>query len=110
MQNYPTDRFEELASVFRALSNPNRLKIFMRLASCCSPGTVCDGDDAEMRRYVGEIGRELSIAPSTVSHHLKALRDTGLIRTQRRGQHIECWVDPNILQALSEFFGTPLGS
>ena len=80
----------------------------MWLASCCTPGTVCDSKD-EMRRYVGELGRELAISPSTVSHHLKELRDAGLIRTQRRGQHIECWVDADVLRALTEFFSTPLG-
>ncbi len=57
---------------------------------------------------MGDLGRELGISPSTVSHHLKELRAAGLIKAERRGQNIECWVDPEILQALSEFFGAPL--
>jgi ArsR family transcriptional regulator len=60
-----------------------------------------------MRRCVGEIGRDLSVSPSTVSHHLKELRDAGLIRAQRRGQKIECWVDPDVLNELAQFFGQP---
>jgi len=31
---------EKFADMFKALSNPNRLEIFMRLVSCCQPGTV----------------------------------------------------------------------
>jgi ArsR family transcriptional regulator len=57
-----------------------------------------------MRRCVGELGRDLSIAPSTVSHHLKELRTAGLIHMERRGQSIECWVEPDTLGTLSEFF------
>jgi ArsR family transcriptional regulator len=108
MSNNRYSRFDQLSSVFRALSNPNRLMIFMQLASCCRPGTVCDGDEAELRRCVGDLGRELGISPSTISHHLKELRAAGLIKAERAGQNIECWVDPEILQALSEFFSTPL--
>lgn len=60
-----------------------------------------------MRRCVGELGRELSISPSTVSHHLKELRRAGLIKTQRRGRNIECWTDPDVLSELAKFFADP---
>ena len=94
---------EQLAEIFKALSNPNRLRIFIRLATCCTPGTVgiFEGKDSA---YVGELGEELDIVKSTVSHHIKELRRVGLIRTQRQGQKIECWVDPNLVQALRKFF------
>ena len=110
MSNTRIDQFDNLAAVFKALSNPNRLKIFVNLASCCTPGTTWEGDEGGMRRCVGELGEQLSISPSTVSHHLKALRDAGLIVMQRRGQSVECWVDPQVLRAMAEFFNTPLGS
>ena len=106
MLHPPTDQLEEFAHIFKALSNPNRLHIFMRLACCCAPGTMCEGDTA-MRRCVGDLGQELSISPSTVSHHLKELRQAGLIKTQRRGQNIECWVDPDVLSELAKFFANP---
>lgn len=107
MSKYRSQQLDRLARVFSALANPNRLRIFIRLASCCAPGTICD-DEAAMRRCVGEIGRELDVSPSTVSHHLKELRDAGLIRSQRRGQRIECWVDADVVHELTEFFGQPL--
>ena len=94
---------EQLAEVFKALSNPNRLKIFQRLASCCKPGTV-SVIDADKTACVGDLGRELDIVASTVSHHIKELRQAGLIRTRRCGQKIECWIDPEIVDRLRQFF------
>ena len=108
MSNNSAEQLETLATVFKALAHPNRLKIFLNLASCCTPGTVWEVDEGGMRRCVGDLGQELDIAPSTVSHHLKSLRDAGLIKTRRQGQTVECWVDPEVLRALSEFFSTPL--
>ncbi len=99
-RNFDPDRFAE---VFGALSNPHRLRIFLRLASCCRPGTVC-GTDAGMRSCVGDMGEGMGIAPSTLSHHIKELRRAGLIRMQRSGRRVECWVDPQTLRDLSEFF------
>lgn len=94
---------EGYAEKFKALSNPNRLEIFLQLVQCCVPGTVCSMDDAG-RACVGDLGNSLGIAPSTVSHHVKELVRSGLIRTERRGQKIDCWVDPQALQALAGFF------
>lgn len=91
-----------LAEVFKALANPHRLAVFKRLAACCGPGTQCDG--TSMKTYVGDIGKDLDIAPSTVSHHLKELRNAGLIHMERAGQNVECWVEPGTLDALSVFF------
>lgn len=103
MSNYKTMDPEEFAEIFKALSNPNRLKIFTRLASCCIPGTV-SVLDREDTACVGELGRELDIVKSTVSHHIKELRRVGLIRTRRDGQKILCWVDPELVNALRDFF------
>ena len=92
MSNYQIEEVHSFAEVFKALSNPNRLHIFLRLVSCCPPGTKCSSD-AAIRRCVGELGQDLEIDPSTVSHHLKELRRSGLIRVERRGKNILCWVD-----------------
>jgi ArsR family transcriptional regulator len=93
----------EIAEILKALSNENRLRIFMRLATCCRPGTVSFIED-ENTACVGELGDELNVAKSTVSHHIKELRRVGLIQTERRGQKIACWVDPERVDALKAFF------
>ena len=90
--------------MFKALSNPHRLKIFMRLARCCGPGVACDLHSDQMRECVGQLGRNLGIAPSTISHHIRELHGTGLIQMQRRGKNIDCWVDPAVLKELARFF------
>ena len=60
--------------------------------------------DAEICKCVGALGKDLGIAPSTVSHHIKELYRVGLIKMKRRGQTIECQVNPEVLNALSVFF------
>ena len=95
---------EQFSEIFKALSNPHRLKIFMRLVECCGPNAPCDPGSEQMRECVGKLGRDLGIVPSTVSHHLKELHRAGLIRMERRGQNIDCWVDPQTVQNLAKFF------
>jgi ArsR family transcriptional regulator len=100
MSKYPYEELARFAEVFKALSNPNRLHIFMRLVSCCPPGIKCNSD-AAVRQCVGELGQDLEIDPSTVSHHLKELRRSGLIRVERRGKNILCWVDREMVLGLA---------
>jgi len=103
MSNNQTESVEKFSGIFKALSNPNRLKIFLRLVSCCVPGTVWSFE-AKGITCVGEVARDLKIVPSTVSHHIKELRQAGLIKMKRSGQKIECWVDPEALKELEGFF------
>ncbi len=102
MSNYSNILINK-AEMFKALGNPHRLAIFQQLTQCCTPGTVCSVEDA-LRFTVGEIGNNLDIAPSTVSHHLKELFRAGLIQTHRKGKNIECWIEPELLEELSQFF------
>ena len=92
---------QRLAEMFKALGNPHRLAVFLRLASCCPPGAMAVSEP-EARRFVGQLGAELDIAPSTLSHHIKELRQAGLIRMERQGKNIECWVDEEALGTLAK--------
>jgi DNA-binding transcriptional ArsR family regulator len=109
MSNYRDSQIKQLAEIFKALSNPNRLRMFMHLVTCCVPGTVGSFDaETGVSACVGDLGRDLEIVPSTVSHHIKELHRAGLIRMERRGQKIECWVDPQVLEDLASFFAEPI--
>jgi ArsR family transcriptional regulator len=108
MSNYRNNELERFAEIFKALSNPNRLKIFLNLISCCAPGTVGTLEDGGSA-CVGQLAEDVDIVPSTVSHHIKELHRVGLIRTRRSGQRVECWIDPDILQDLAAFFATGKG-
>jgi len=105
MSNLRTIDAERFAAYFRALSNPHRLRLFLRLASCLPQGAACA--ERDMRRCVGDIGSDLGVAPSTVSHHLKELRQAGLVHMERCGQSVECWVEPDTLRGLVDFFDVP---
>ena len=107
MSNNQNKNIEKFAEIFKALSNPNRLRLFMRLVTCCKPGTVTSisSDTASAGcACVGELGKDLNIVASTISHHMKELRQAGLVRMERRGQKIECWIDQEIIANLQGFF------
>ncbi len=59
--------------VLRALSDGTRLRIFRRIAA--GPGPVC----------VCELTDRFSVRQPTVSHHLRVLREAGLVTVSRRG-------------------------
>ena len=84
--------------MFRALSNPNRLRLFMNLLDesklDLAKGRIHDCFLVKLLGGLGDIG-----AP-TVSHHVKELADAGLIHTQREGKQLICSVDPDGLAEL----------
>jgi ArsR family transcriptional regulator len=101
MSKYREDDLARYAEAFKALSNPNRLAIFLHLVSCCPPGTLCSFDE-EMMRCVGDLGKGLQIVSSTISHHIKELRRTGLIHVRKKGKFTECWVDGETVRLLAD--------
>jgi ArsR family transcriptional regulator len=101
MSTYSPNEIERFAEIFKALSTPNRLAIFLRLTSRCPPGTSCAFDE-QIRECVGDVGKDLGISRTTVSHHVKELRRAGLLRVERRGRNIECWVDDETVLFLAD--------
>jgi len=91
------------ADIFKALSNPYRVKIFMRLVNGCTEANSCDSD-GQICECVGALGKDLGIAGSTVSHHIKELNRSGLVKIKRHGQRTECSVDPAVIDLLLSFF------
>ncbi len=93
-----------MAERLKALSNPNRLRIFLQLVASNAGLQARSAGEAGAPCCVGDLGEELSVAPSTVSHHIKELRQAGLIGVERRGQNIDCRVEPDAVRALADFF------
>lgn len=89
MSTYHPPELERLAEIFKALSSPHRLAIFLRLVTNCPPGKTCAYDE-QIRECVGDVGKDLGIARTTVSHHVKELRRAGLLTVEKRGRKIEC--------------------
>ena len=87
----------ELATMFRALSDPNRLAIY-RLIRERDQASV-----EELERSISALAREFELSLSTVSHHIKELRQAGLIRCDKRGQTVYCELDPAAVDAIERF-------
>jgi ArsR family transcriptional regulator, arsenate/arsenite/antimonite-responsive transcriptional repressor len=109
MSKYETSVCEELAEALKALSNSNRLSIYQQIIKCCpeKPSGPCR---ASFLNCIEKFSKELSIAPSTVSHHIKELRIAGLIKVERSGQHMLVYADTAKAQLLSEFFHNCCGN
>ena len=79
----------EAARLFRALGDETRLAILRQLRE---QGEVCACD------FVAGC----SVAQPTVSHHLKVLREAGLVRGERRGLWIYYRIEPAALDRVRE--------
>ena len=84
--------FESLSTRFKALSDPTRLAIVNRLASR-DEACVCEFDS-------------LGLAQPTISHHLKVLREAGLVEISRkRGTYFFYRLVPEAVEALAFALG-----
>lgn len=92
---------DDMAQLFRALADPNRLAIFELVRE--RGGGVHTLEEAE--NSISKIAREFDLSLSTVSHHLKQLRNAGLIRCEKRGQTVYCLPEPDALRAIERFVG-----
>ena len=92
---------KKAALLFKVLGHPHRLAIFLRLCERC--GTKASSDDDAVAAYVGELSKGLKIAPSTVSHHLKELRQAGVISMERDGQHVQCCPNMVVVEQINAF-------
>jgi ArsR family transcriptional regulator len=84
---------EELAMLAKALGHPARVQIvrlLVRREAC-----VC-----------GDIVEELPLAQSTVSQHLKVLKEAGLIRGDIDGPRVCYCVEPRALRRLKALVGS----
>ena len=104
MSIYHSFNTEQIATQLKALSNPNRLRIFTELAANCTRGEACDIDGDSPRYCVGDLGEQVDISQSTLSHHIKELRQSGLINVERQGQRIEVWANQEAVSGLADFF------
>jgi len=88
-----------LVKMFRALSHPQRYAVFERVRAA---GVDCS-EEGRGRLSVCEVAEGIDLSLSTVSHHLKELKEAGLIRCVRRGQRVFCVVDPQALEEIAGF-------
>ncbi|MGH4014653.1 MAG: ArsR/SmtB family transcription factor [Pseudonocardiaceae bacterium] len=80
----------ELAQAFKAIGDPVRLRLLSLIAA-----------HAGAEACVCELTGAFELSGPTISHHLKVLREAGLIDGERRGTWIYYRVQPDALRRLS---------
>ncbi|ALG10464.1 ArsR/SmtB family transcription factor [Kibdelosporangium phytohabitans] len=93
-----TEQADQLAPVFKALGDPVRLRLLSMIASR-SGGEVC----------VCELTPSFELSQPTISHHLKLLRQAGLIDCERRGTWVYYWLLPEATDRLAALLTRPAG-
>jgi ArsR family transcriptional regulator len=89
----------QLAAVFKALSDPVRLRLLSLIASY-KEGEVC----------VCDLLGAFDVGQSTISHHLRVLREAGLVDCRRRGTWVYYWPLPPALHRLSSLLDAETGT
>jgi ArsR family transcriptional regulator len=88
----------ELAPMFKALGDPVRLRL-LSLIACHEGGEAC----------VCDLTAAFTLTGPTISHHLKVLREGGLIDSERRGTWVYYWINPPALTRLSSLLEPAVG-
>ena len=88
----------ELAQVFKALGDPVRLRL-VSLIGARQGGEVC----------VCDLTSAFALTQPTISHHLKVLREAGLIDSERRGTWVYYRLVPAALERMAELLSVPAG-
>jgi ArsR family transcriptional regulator len=82
---------DNLATIFKALGDPTRVAIVHRLAAS-EQVCVCD------------LNAAFDLSQPTISHHLRILREAGLVEAERRGTWAYYRLVPDAIDSLREVF------
>jgi DNA-binding transcriptional ArsR family regulator len=74
-------------TLFKALADPTRREVLKRLQA--GPATA------------GELAEEFPQAKATLSHHFNVLKAAGLVRSERKGQHVVYSLNTSVFEDLA---------
>jgi ArsR family transcriptional regulator len=89
----PAGEAEALAGMFKALGHPVRLQIVELLSRYAGQACVCD------------VEGQFALSQPTISHHLKILREAGLVAAEQRGQWAYYYLRPEAVGRLRGLLG-----
>jgi ArsR family transcriptional regulator, arsenate/arsenite/antimonite-responsive transcriptional repressor len=92
---FTAEEADRASRMFKALGDPVRLRLFSAVASNASgEACVCD---------ISDVG----VSQPTVSHHLKKLKEAGLLTSERRGTWVYYRVEPSVLATMGRLLTVP---
>ena len=86
------------ADLFKALSDPTRVRIVNLLANSASAVCVC------------EVNEHFDLSQPTISHHLKKLVSAGVLTREGRGTWAYFSINHEVLSKLADVFGSREGA
>lgn len=88
---------KKMAKVFKALSNPNRLDLYLK---------IVENQETSYETSKGclicDIAESFNITSPTISHHLKELSNAELIFTERKGKFLVARVNEKMVDEVNE--------
>ena len=87
---------KELSKIFKALSNPYRLELFL---------SILKDEQASVEKegcFLGELISHFKIGAPTISHHLKELVNANLVKTEKEGKFVICKVNHDQLKQIGQ--------
>ena len=94
-QRLPAEAAGSLAPAFKALGDPVRLQLLSMIASA-DGGEIC----------VCDLTPAFTLSGPTISHHLRTLREAGLVDADRRGTWVYYRARPEMLRQLAALLTT----
>ncbi|WP_420107239.1 ArsR/SmtB family transcription factor [Nocardia asteroides] len=89
----------ELAATFKALADPVRLRLLSAIAARAD-GEAC----------VCDLSTGIEVSQPTISHHLKVLREAGVLTSERRASWVYYRVVPHALTRLADVLAAESGA
>lgn len=93
---------KKIAKVFKALSNENRLELFLEILRVHETCFETECTDC----MITDIMDTLNIGAPTVSHHMKELSNAGLVVTERKGKFLAARINNEVIREIIEILTT----
>ncbi|WP_411681309.1 ArsR/SmtB family transcription factor [Clostridium thailandense] len=90
---------QKMAKIFKALSNENRLELYLKIVEASDDG-YCNNNEC----FITDIIHSLNIGAPTISHHIKELANAGLITTEKKGKFLICRANQELAKEVSKLF------
>jgi ArsR family transcriptional regulator, arsenate/arsenite/antimonite-responsive transcriptional repressor len=87
---------KQLAKIMKALSNENRLKLYLEIAE------HEESDFEAQECNISDIVKIFGLSPPTISHHLKELTNANLVTTEKRGKYLVARINKETLGAVRQ--------